>query len=188
MTKTPLYDLLGLPISPEALWEAGESTAKTIGEAVKETVNTITGVGLDMDASLTGFQEGKAKSPELLQQEEKAANKRIVYASLEEARRNTQGFAHERALEEEIRLEVLVMTPEEKMKALHLSTSLAEKHVKDAYHIQALRRKKKEQLTATLEQTQIASEAEVQPKSFAMGEGELLKGGENPNHFTRAAG
>ena len=94
--------------------------------------------------SIENFQTAHAKSPELLTKEREANYQRVVYANLEEARRNTQRFAHERTLGEAVRLEVSTMSTEEKNRALHLSLDLNEKNISDPYHTYALREKKKE--------------------------------------------
>lgn len=133
------------------------------------------------------FPKNVAKSPKLLEKENEARHKRMVYSSIEGAAREARRFAHEKILDEIVRLEVAGMSPEEKNKILHLNVDYDEKHISTPYHLHALREKKKEQLRAVEEQTQQVSETEVNPKPF-MGEGELLKGGENPQHFTKVAG
>lgn len=161
--------------------DGGQFIAKGVGaigellsETIKETATSVTGSGLDMQASLT-FNEAGTKPNNLEEQKEiqDANYKRIVYSRLEESRRNAQRFAHERALDEEARLEVSVMLPEEKMKALHLNTSFDEKNIKDAYHIQELRRKKREQLETSMQsektQTIAASAVKVDLNSTMEG-------------------
>lgn len=101
-----------------------------------------------------GQTEIRFNNPEAFKKRQEAEHQRIVYASLEEARKNAQRFTHEEILEAVVRLEVAGMSTEEKNRFLHLSLDLDEKHINDPYHIHALRVKRKEQLRTAQQQKQ----------------------------------
>lgn len=85
MAKVPLFDPLGLPISPEVLWDSVEGVVRGVQKVASVAVETVkqdvAGRGLDMSSSHTDFQRGRsktpdvAKSPELLKLEEAGRKK-----------------------------------------------------------------------------------------------------------------
>lgn len=147
----------------------------------------IAGAGKFSSGSIEFSTRNQAQDPELLKKQQQAVNNKIFFRNLEEMRDNTQRFAHERALEDIIRLEIAGEPTEEKNRDLHLSLDLDEKNTQTAYHMQALRDKKRERLLQAEVQAKETNIAETKASPF-MGEGELLKGGENFQHWTKAIG
>ncbi|TSC85467.1 MAG: hypothetical protein G01um10147_1128 [Microgenomates group bacterium Gr01-1014_7] len=181
--KFPLLDPLGLPVSPEAIWDSVESAIsdglKTVGEATQETVGIITGKGLDMNEKLDNFNQPTTKSPELVEKEQtksRLKNARIFFSSLEEARANAQRFAHEPSLSDsDIQSDIEAMPEETWNVKLHLSRDFDKRHTQNKPYYKAEYRRilKAEQGAARqAEETRVATE--VQPRSSStVGRGEL---------------
>ncbi len=143
---TNLVDPLGLPVSPEALWEQAENTVRTIGEAVKETAQQT--FGLDMRGNFKDFQEGRGKTPdtvktpELLKEEQNEASelnrKREFFAKLTADLQNIQ-FAEPKAEIDELTVQAATMGTEERNELLGHQVGLRREHTSNAYSIANIR-------------------------------------------------
>lgn len=191
-TKIPLLDPLGLPISPEVLWNSFKEVASVAAETIKEDV---AGRGLDMSGSLTNFQKGKertpnaAKSPELIQLErdmQEAGRKKDFYNVTEADLNKVIGEDAKEALTKKREEIATLNSLQPNFEGVTDKSGNTYK-----YHEANAEKKQAEDTGFKIQQEReqkLRATTNSPASKFKMGENELGLGGENKNHFTAAVG
>ncbi len=137
--------------APSQVVKAG---AGIFGDLVDLLKNDIIGGGslsiggkteMRFDSQISFNQQQEAEK------KEETSYKKDFYQKLESTRKETKYIDLEQTMQELARLEVGVMSTDEKNKTLHLSADYDEKNIRDPYHLHALRQKKLEQFKEVLQ-------------------------------------
>ncbi len=144
--------------------KVGADLAKESVGAIAELGKSIFNIGgegekkFSAKGSIDNFQK---PNEEQAKKNQEAQLKRVFYSQMEESKRNVQMNQMQHTMEEAARFEVAAMSTDEKLDTLHLNLDLDEKHIKDPYHINELRRKKLEQIKKTKREQDAAKLAEA---------------------------
>lgn len=184
----------------EPLTSGVGSVAREATSAMAELINIARGaetplVNTPSSGRIENFQtphdENYVKSPELLETERMAEKRKMIYASLEEARTNARKFAHEEAFDAEVALDIAAMPEDERNKRLHLSLSLRKENTIGPYYWTELYRQKKEEarkLEAQTEDAPIPSPAKQPHALETQFEGGFGKVGSGTGSLSAASG